>query len=105
MKRKQSLSLKGDCDLLSFTHNCLLHINVLTDRKGPFGGESRDLFLIILYSEYNGIRFNSKIRYNVNLVCTKKSADRVFFHSYSHFILQKKHTFCVFVRIASPSRF
>ena len=46
---------------------------------------------------YNDRRYNSKIRYNVYSVCTK-SADRAFFHLYSHVILQKKHTFCVFVR-------
>ena len=50
---------------------------------------------------YNDIRYNSKIRYNVNLVCTK-SADRVsllIFPCYS----SGKHRFCVVVRIASSS--
>ena len=36
---------------------------------------------------YNDIRYNGKIRYNVNLACTK-SADRVFFSfGQSHVIL------------------
>ena len=48
----------------------------------------------------NDIRYNSKIRYNVNLVCTKISGSCIFsllFPCYS----SGKHTFCVFVRIAS----
>ena len=53
---------------------------------------------------YNGIRYNSKIRYNVNLVCTKISGSCIFsliFPCYS----SGKHTFCIFVRIASARRF
>ena len=48
---------------------------------------------------YNDIRYNSKIRYNINLVCTKISGLHIFsliFPCYS----SGKHTFCVFVRIA-----
>ena len=41
---------------------------------------------------YNSIRYNSKIRYNVDLVRTK-SADRVFFQCYSHVILQENICF------------
>ena len=51
---------------------------------------------------YNGIRYNSKIRYNVNLVCTKKSADRVFFHRYTHVILQEN--ICFVYLLGSPRR-
>ena len=53
---------------------------------------------------YNDIRYNSKIRYNVNLVCTKISGSCIFsliFPCNS----SGKHTFCVFVRIASARRF
>ena len=53
---------------------------------------------------YNDIRYGSKIRYNVNLVCTKISGSCMFsliFPCYS----PGKHTFYVFVRIASPRRF
>ena len=53
---------------------------------------------------YNDIRYNSKIRYNVNSVCTKISGSCIFsliFPCYS----SGKHTFCVFARIASPRRF
>ena len=49
---------------------------------------------------YNDIRYNSEIRYSVNLVCTKISGSCIFsllFPCYS----SGKHTFCVFVRIAS----
>ena len=48
---------------------------------------------------YNDIRYNSKIRYNVNLICTKISGSHIFslvFLCYS----SGKHTYCVFVRIA-----
>ena len=41
---------------------------------------------------YNNIRYNSIICYNLNLVL-KKSADRVFFHCYSHVILQENVRF------------
>ena len=45
-------------------------------------------------SLYDDIRYNSKIRYNVNLVCTKVSGSYIFsliFPCYS----SGKHTFCV----------
>ena len=51
----------------------------------------------------NDIRYNSKIRYNVNLVCIKISGWYIFsliFPCYS----SGKPTFCVYVRIASPRR-
>ena len=51
---------------------------------------------------YNDISYNSKIRYNVNLVCTKISRaciSSLIFPFYS----PGKHTFCIFVRIASPT--
>ena len=41
---------------------------------------------------YNDIHYNSKIRYNVNLVCTKISESCIF-HWYSHFILQENICF------------
>ena len=47
---------------------------------------------------YNDIRYNSKIRYNVNLVCTKKSADRAFFFidiPMLHVIFMKMYVLCV----------
>ena len=50
---------------------------------------------------YNDIRYNSKIRYNVNLVCTKISGSCIFsliFPCYS----SGKQTFCVFLE--SPHR-
>ena len=53
---------------------------------------------------YNDTHYNSKIRYNVNLVCTKISGSSIFsliFPSYS----SGKYTFSVFVRIASARRF
>ena len=50
---------------------------------------------------YNGICYNRKIRYNVNLVSTK-TADRVFFHSNSHFILQENIRFVYLLE--SPRR-
>ena len=50
---------------------------------------------------YNDIRYNSRIRYNVNLVCTKISGSCIVsllfpFHS------SGKHTFCVLLE--SPRR-
>ena len=53
---------------------------------------------------YNDIHYNSKIRYNVNLVCTKISGSYMFFIDLP-FYSSQKHTFCVFVRIASARRF
>ena len=50
---------------------------------------------------YNDIRYNSK--FVITLICSaQKSGDRVFFIDTS---VLGKHTFCVFVRIASPRRF
>ena len=48
---------------------------------------------------YNDIRYNSKIRYNVNLVCTKISGSYIFLLMFP-FYSSGKHTFCIFVRIA-----
>ena len=53
---------------------------------------------------YNDIRYNSKICYNVSSVCTK-SADHVFFSLTVLCYSLGKHTFLIFVRIASPRRF
>ena len=53
---------------------------------------------------YNDIRYNSKIRYDVNSVFTKISGSYIFsltFPCYS----SGKHTFCVFAKIASARRF
>ena len=44
---------------------------------------------------YNGIRYNSKIRYNVNPIC-KKSKERVCFHLQSHVILLENIRFAYF---------
>ena len=51
---------------------------------------------------YNDIRYNSKIRYNV--VCTKNYESCIFSLIFP-FYSSGRHTFCVFVRIASPRRF
>ena len=53
---------------------------------------------------YNDIRYNSKIRYNVNLFCTKISGSCIFSLIFSC-NSSGQHTFCVLVRIASPRRF
>ena len=53
---------------------------------------------------YNDIRYNSKIRYNVNLVCTKISGSCTFSLTVPCYSLGK-HTFWIFVRIASLRRF
>ena len=50
------------------------------------------LFKYTVNPLYNDIRYNSKIRYNVNLVA-QKSAGRVFFHCYSYVILQENTRF------------
>ena len=49
---------------------------------------------------YKDIRYNSKICYNVNLVCTKISGLCIFSLIFL-FYSSGKDTFCVFVRIAS----
>ena len=53
---------------------------------------------------YNDIRYNSKIRYNVNSICTNISVSCSFSLNVPCYSLGK-HTFWIFVRIASPSRF
>ena len=52
---------------------------------------------------YNDIRNNSKIRNNVNLVCTKISGSRIFSLIFPYYS-SGKHTVCIFVRIASARR-
>ena len=49
---------------------------------------------------YNDIRYNSKILYNVNLVCTKISGSYFSLIHVFPFYSSGKHTFRVFVRIA-----
>ena len=53
---------------------------------------------------YNGIRYNSKIHYNVNPICTNISGSCIFSSTVPCYSLGK-HTFWIFIRIASPSRF
>ena len=53
---------------------------------------------------YNNIRYNSKICYNVNLVCTKISRSCIFSFIFV-FYSSGKRTFFIFVRIASQRRF
>ena len=53
---------------------------------------------------YNDIRYNGKIRYNVNLVRTKISGSCIFSLLFPCYF-SGKHTFCVFVRLASAKRF
>ena len=48
---------------------------------------------------YNDIHYNSKIRYNVNSVCTKISGSCIFFHWYSHVILQENIHFVYFLEL------
>ena len=50
---------------------------------------------------YNDIRYNSKIRFNVNLVRTKISGSCIF-HSYSHVIFQENKRFVYWLE--SPRR-
>ena len=50
---------------------------------------------------YNAIRYNSKIRHNVNSVCTKISGSCVFPLIVLKYSLGK-HTFWIFVKIVSP---
>ena len=52
----------------------------------------------------NDIRYNSKIRYNVNPICTKVSGSYTFSLTVPCYSLGK-HTFWIFVKIASPRRF
>ena len=59
------------------------------------------MFCSTVNSLYNDIRYNSKIRYNVNLVRTKIS-DRVFFHCYSLVIHQENIRFAYLLE--SPRR-
>ena len=53
---------------------------------------------------YNDIRYNSKIRYYVNLVRTKISGLCIFSLLFPYYS-SGKHTFCIFVRIALARRF
>ena len=50
---------------------------------------------------YHDIRYNSKIHYNVNSVCTKISGSSIILFFFS----LGKYMFWIFVRIASPRRF
>ena len=78
----QTLQMPGWPEPLLF--RCMYLLNPLSVCSNPF------IFICMVnkgYEQYytvnplyNGIRYNSKIRYNVNSVCTKKSADRAFFH-------------------------
>ena len=54
---------------------------------------------------YNDIRYNSKICYNVNLFYKKKNSGSCIFSLIFPCYPSGKHTFCVFVRIASARRF
>ena len=58
---------------------------------------------ITVSSLYSDISYNSKIRYNVNLVCTKISGSCTFSLTIKCYSLGK-HTFWTFVRIASARR-
>ena len=63
----------------------------------------QQLFLITTVNLLcNNICYNSKILYNVNLVCTKISRLCKFSLTFP-FNSSEKHTFCVFVRIASET--
>ena len=62
------------------------------------------LYISTVSPLYNDIRYNSKIRYNVNLVCTKISRSFIFSLMFP-FYSSGQHTFCIFVRIASARRF
>ena len=53
---------------------------------------------------YNDIRYNSKIRYNFSLVCTKISGSCIFSLIFP-FYSSGTHAFYVFVRNASSRRF
>ena len=53
---------------------------------------------------YNDIRYNCKIRYNVNSASIKISGSCIFSLTVPYFSLGK-HTSWIFVRIASPRRF
>ena len=53
---------------------------------------------------YNDIRYNSKIRYNVNPICTKIRGSCIFSLTVPWYSMGK-HTFLIFIRIASPRRF
>ena len=78
----------------------------LTDFLNLYLESARVLLIKVSNSElsYNDIRYNSKIRYNVNSVCTKISGLCIF----SLAVLCNslgKHTFWIFVRLDSPRRF
>ena len=75
---------------LQNANNCL-HFNIYERKPALQVHLSLKIRILLLWSKlspvprtgnplYNGIRYSSKIRYNVNLVCTKKSADCVVFH-------------------------
>ena len=53
---------------------------------------------------YNDIGYNSKIRYNANLVCTKISGSCIFSFTVPCYSLGK-HMFLIFERIASQRQF
>ena len=53
---------------------------------------------------YNGIRYNSKIRYYVNPICTKISGSCIFSLTVLCYSLGK-YMFWIFIRIASLRRF
>ena len=44
---------------------------------------------------YNDIRYNTKIRYNVNLVCTKISGSCIFFINISMLFSNKTYVLCI----------
>ena len=79
----------------------LLALEALRTRPGILDGKRQQN---TVNSLYNDIHIKSKICYNVNLVCTKISGS-CFFSLIFPFYSSRKHTFCVFVRIASPKRF
>ena len=63
-------------------------------KKGHVAIKMKLVLGITVNPLFNDIRYNSKIRYNVNLVCTK-SADRIFFIDIPVLFFMKTYVLCI----------
>ena len=79
----------------------VIHLNYTDRRPFDYGKNEQNATMNPLC---NDIRDNSKIRYNVNPVCTKLRGSCISLLTVPCFSL-RKHTFLIIVRIASPRRF
>ena len=99
--------------MYSLCRNCLLFLNFLS-LKLMFGNKDTTVNICGMLQPRNlnditvknkDIRYNSKIRYNVNSVCTKISGSCNFFFIDIPMLFFRKTYVCFFVRIALARRF